>query len=147
MEFAEEFKDGCNDWRKSKVREWLNGEFLARHISKEDVLSQTSDLVADNGDDAYGTSEDFVTLLSCDQYRKYRKLIPKYDDWVWTVTPYSCYTGSSDLVRNIIPSGELSYGNATNSIGVTPTCLFNLDNLNLCRQAYLITKPNSISDN
>jgi hypothetical protein len=104
-------------------------------------------LVADNGDDAYGTSEDLVTLLSCDQYRKYRKLMPKYDDWIWTVTPYSCYTCHASTVRYVNPSGELYGTDVTNSIGVTPACLFNLDNLNLCRQAYLITKPNSISDN
>ncbi|EGC03095.1 hypothetical protein [Ruminococcus albus] len=131
MEFAEKYEDGCNDWRKSKVREWLNGEFLAMHISKDDVLPQTSDLTADNGDNAYGTSEDLVTLLSCDQYRKYRKLMPKYDDWVWTVTPYSCDIGYARSMRYVYPSGELSSSDATFSLGVAPVCLFDLDELNL----------------
>ena len=147
MKFSEKYEDGCNNWRKSKVREWLNGEFLAMYILKEDVLLQTSDLIADNGDDTYGTSEDLVTLLSCDQYRKYRKLIPKYDDWVWTVTPYSCNSGHACTVRNIYQSGELGNGyDATLSFGVTPACLFNLDNLNLRRQTYLIPKQESVSD-
>lgn len=131
MQFAEKFKDGCNDWRRSKVREWLNDEFLAMHISKEDVLPQTSDLTADNGDDAYGTSEELITLLSCDQYRKYRKLMPKYNEWVWTVTPYSCSSGYAYYVRYIIPSGGLYTSTATRSSGVAPVCLFDLDELNL----------------
>ena len=131
MEFAEKFEDGCNDWRRSKVREWLNDEFLAMHIAKDDVLPQTSDLTADNGDDAYGTSEDLVTLLSCDQYRKYRKLIPKYNGWVWTVTPLYPHTGNAHSVRAINPSGELSYSITAYSLGVAPVCLFDLDELNL----------------
>ncbi|EGC03097.1 hypothetical protein [Ruminococcus albus] len=131
MEFAEKFEDGCNDWRRSKVREWLNDEFLAMHIAKEDVLPQISDLVADNGDNAYGTSEDLVTLLSYDQYRKYRKLMPKFNGWVWTVTPLYPHTGNAHSVRAINPSGELSYSITAYSLGVAPVCLFDLDELNL----------------
>lgn len=138
MQFTEKYEDGCNNWKTSKVREWLNGEFLAQHIAKDDVIPQTSDLTADNGDDAYGTSEDLVTLLSCDQYRKYRKLMPTYDDWAWTVTPWACHTGYAYNVRLISPSGALSHSDATNSYGVAPACLFNLSNLELRRQAQLV---------
>ena len=130
MKFSEKKEDGCNDWRKSKIRKWLNSEFLAMHISKDDILPQISDLTADNGDDTYGTSEDLVTLLSCNQYRKYRKLIPKYgDDWIWTVTPYSCYANHAINVRFVYPSGELSSSDATSSLGVVPICLFKVHKL------------------
>ena len=138
MEFAEKYEDGCNNWKTSKVRDWLNDEFLSMHVSKEDLIPQTSDLTADNGDDAYGTCEDYVTLLSCVQYRKYRKLMPKYDDWVWTVTPWTCHSANASDVRYINPSGGLNNYNATYGIGVAPACLFNLDNLNLRRQAQLV---------
>lgn len=131
MEFSEKYEDGCNDWRISKVRTWLNNDFLAMHIFKDDVIPQTVDLTADNGDDAYGKCEDYVTLLSCDQYRRCRKLIPKYDDWVWTVTPYSCTSGIDHSVRNISPSGELVNNYAVKGCGVAPACLFNLDNQHL----------------
>lgn len=33
-------------------------------------------LVADNGDDRYGTVKDKAFILSCDEYRKYRKNVP-----------------------------------------------------------------------
>ena len=78
-----------------------------------------------------GTSEDLVTLLSCDQYLKYRKLMPKYDDWVWTVTPYSCTTGCAHWVHLIYPSGDLYNNEAPSIFGVVPVCLFDLDELNL----------------
>ena len=57
-------------------------------ISQKHLVLQTSDLIADNGDKQYGTCEDYVTILSCDQYRKYRKLIPNYSKPVWTLTPW-----------------------------------------------------------
>jgi len=130
MEFFEKGEDGRNDWRKSKVRTWLNGEFLVGHGLADDILLQTSNLIADNGDDVYGTSEDFVTLLSCDQYRKYKKLIPKYEDnWIWTVTPYSCCANHAISVRFVYPSGELNSADATASLGVVPICLFKVHKL------------------
>lgn len=147
MEFAEKYEDGCNNWKTSKVRDWLNREFLSTNISKEDLIPQTSDLTADNGDDVYGTCEDYITLLSCDQYRKYRKLMPKYDDWVWTVTPWACHTGSANYVRSISPSGTLYSSTAAISYGVAPACLFNLDNLNLHRQVQLVHDDNTDNKN
>ncbi len=75
-----------NDWRTSSLRRVLNSEFLDL-LDRRHLLKQTSDLVADNGDRKYGTSEDYVTILSCDQYRKYRDLVPLFDDWMWTLTP------------------------------------------------------------
>lgn len=131
MKFAKKHEDGCNNWRKSKIRTWLNGEFFDSHISKEDILPQISDLTADNGDNIYGTSEDFVTMLSCDQFRKYRKIMPKYDTWVWTVTPHSCYKGNAWGVRVICSTGELYNDLAEMSYGVAAACLFDFHNLML----------------
>ena len=34
MKFSEKYEDGCNNWRKSKVREWLNGEVKGAKASK-----------------------------------------------------------------------------------------------------------------
>ena len=79
-----------NDWRKSSLRRVLNNDFLEL-LDKKHLVVQTSDLIADNGDKAYGTSEDYVTILSCDQYRKYRDIVPLFEEWMWTLTPWSCY--------------------------------------------------------
>jgi hypothetical protein len=136
MEFSDTCDDGSNDWRKSKIRTWLNEEFIKK-FNTEDLIVQTSELVADNGDDSYGKCQDYITLLSCDQYRKYRKFIPTYDDWVLTITPSSCSTGTAIRVRIVTTSGALYYSYTHNRNVVAPVCLFNLEHLKLSRQAHL----------
>ena len=126
-----------NDWRKSSLRRVLNTDFLEL-LDKKHLVMQTSDLIADNGDKAYGTSEDYVTILSCDQYRKYRDIVPLFEEWMWTLTPWSCNTSYSHYVRNVYPTGGVGYSGAGDSIGVAPACLFSSQNLKLCRQAHLV---------
>lgn len=129
--------DNHNDWRKSSLRRVLNSEFLDL-LDRDHLIKQTSDLIADNGDRAYGTSEDYVTILSCDQYRKYRDLVPLFDEWMWTLTPWTCSTSTSNYVRNVSTTGYVSYNYARISYGVAPACLFSSQNLKLCRQAHLV---------
>lgn len=126
-----------NDWRKSSLRRVLNNDFLEL-LDKKHLVMQTSDLVADNGDKAYGTSEDYVTILSCDQYRKYRDIVPLFEEWMWTLTPWSCNTSNSNNVRSVHTTGYVGNDYATSSIGVAPACLFSSQNLKLCRQAHLV---------
>lgn len=126
-----------NDWRKSSLRRVLNTDFLEL-LDKKHLVMQTSDLIADNGDKAYGTSEDYVTILSCDQYRKYRDIVPLFEEWMWTLTPWSCNTSGSYYVRLVGTTGGVGYYGASNSIGVAPACLFSSQNLKLCRQAHLV---------
>ena len=126
-----------NDWRKSSLRRVLNNDFL-EILDKKHLVMQTSDLIADNGDKAYGTSEDYVTILSCDQYRKYRDIVPLFEEWMWTLTPWSCNTAYSYGVRHVDNAGNVvSYG-ANHSNGIAPACLFSSQNLKLCRQAHLV---------
>jgi len=126
-----------NDWRKSSLRRVLNTDFLEL-LDKKHLVMQTSDLIADNGDKAYGTSEDYVTILSCDQYRKYRDIVPLFEEWMWTLTPWSCNTSYSYDVRRVGTAGVVYNNYATNSFGVAPACLFSSQNLKLCRQAHLV---------
>ena len=126
-----------NDWRKSSLRRVLNTDFLEL-LDKKHLVMQTSDLIADNGDKAYGTSEDYVTILSCDQYRKYRDIVPLFEEWMWTLTPWSCNTSGSYTVRIVGPTGTVHYSYAHGSRGVAPACLFSSQNLKLCRQAHLV---------
>lgn len=139
MPFNDEYEDGCNNWRTSSLRKWLNSEFLDKNFDKGALLANFSTLTADNGDDKYGAVKDYVTLIDCDQYRRYRKFMPKYDDWVWTLTPRSCTAGYAGGVRGIDPSGELSDFSAHSTSGVAPACLFNLNYLSSCWQAHIIT--------
>ena len=88
-------------------------------------MKQTSDLIADNGDKAYGTCEDYITLLTCDQYRKYRDYVPHFEECMWTLTPWRCDTGNAYYVRYVNPTGAINNGNAHYSYGLAPVCLFN----------------------
>lgn len=96
-------------------------------------------MVADNGDDRYGTVTDRVFILSCDEYRKYRKHVPLLPEWMWTCTPwYISGAGSSDSVRYVHYTGNLDNDYADYSSGVAPACVFNPKNLKLHRQVQMV---------
>ena len=118
-------KDNCNNWAKSSIRKTLNSKFLAL-LNSDDLLLFESDLIADNGDTAYGKCTDKVGLLSCDLFRKYRKYVPRYDDWAWTCTPWSCDASYAHGVRNVYPSGVVNGSIARDAYGVAPACIFSI---------------------
>ena len=117
-------KNNKNDWRSSTLREYLNGEYI-NNFDTDDLLPFVSDLTSDDGMTDYGTSEDFVALLSDNLYRKYRKFMPQYDTWVWTITPWSCNPGHASIERTVTTSGALSGNHANGGLGVAPACIFN----------------------
>lgn len=119
-------KDGCNNWKDASLRKYLNTEFVAK-LDKDDLIVMECDLVADNGDKAYGKACNFVGLLSCDLYRKYRDIIPRYDAWIWTCTPWACDPAFAGYVRGVDTSGELNLNEAYRAYGVVPACIFILN--------------------
>lgn len=136
--FNDNYNDGCNNWKTSTLRRFLNEDVLEEHFDAKHLIKQTSDLTADNGDKAYGTCEDYITLLTCDQYRKYRDYVPLFEECMWTLTPWRCDPGIAYVVRTVYPTGAISNSYANNSTGLAPVCLFNSNNLTLRRQAQLI---------
>ena len=127
---AEEAFDpnGCNNWAKSRARKKLNTEFLSL-MDENDLLPFESDLTADNGDTAYGKCVDKIGILSCDLYRKYRKIVPLFDEWMWTCTPWHCgtpYSGNAYSVRLVSSDGTLGGSSAGTANGLAPACIFNL---------------------
>ena len=136
--------NGCNNWEKSSLRRVLNTDF-ADIIGKQNLIPVESDLIADNGDKAYGKTTDYVTIISCDQYRKYRDVMPVYkEDWLWTLTPWSRHAGNARNVRNVSPAGQINYSSADSSNGVAPACKFASKNLKLCRQAHLVEDDSDV---
>ena len=117
-------KGNCNDWRKSTLRRHLNEEYI-KNFDKADLLPFVSDLTSDSGQKDYGTSEDYIALLSCDLYRKYREYVPKYDTWVWTLTPWHIYPSLAYNARIVGTGGSLNSNLACHSHGAAPACLFN----------------------
>ena len=127
---AEEAFDtnGCNNWAKSRARKKLNTEFLSL-MDENDLLPFESDLTADNGDTAYGKCVDKIGILSCDLYRKYRKIVPLFDEWLWTCTPWHCGTplsGYALSVRLVLCGGTMYNAGADNAAGLAPACIFHL---------------------
>lgn len=117
-------EDNKNDWRTSTLRAELNENFI-ESLDTAALLPFTSDLTADDGLKDYGTSEDLVFLLSCDLYRKYRAVMPKYNTWTWTITPYSTLPSVAYLGRHVNTDGTLNYSGASGALGAAPACLFN----------------------
>lgn len=133
-EFADE-KGNWNNYRTSNVRRILSNMANAVFEGKS-LLPHTVDLVADNGDKDYGTVQDFVFILTCDEYRKYRDYIPHYDRWIWTATPWSCGDKDSDTdvsihVRFVDTDGQLDINYAYFSYAVAQACVLNPTSLNL----------------
>ena len=127
---AEEAFDtnGCNNWAKSRARKKLNTEFLSL-MDENDLLPFESDLTADNGDTAYGKCVDKIGILSCDLYRKYRKIVPLFDEWMWTCTPWHCgtpYSGLACGVRLVRSDGTVNNSHAAIASGLAPACIFHL---------------------
>jgi hypothetical protein len=136
---SDKFTDARGNWnnyRTSNVRGLLSGMESA-FFCGESLLEHTVDLVADNGDRAYGTVKDTVFILTCDEYRKYRDYIPHYDSWVWTATPWFCGYKDSDtgcgaaMVRAVDIGDRFGCVGACLSGAVAPACILNPKSLNL----------------
>lgn len=127
--FADE-KGNWNNYRISNVRGILS-DMASTFFEKNSLLSHAVDLVADNGDRVYGTVQDFVFILTCDEYRKYRDYIPHYDSWIWTATPWYCGGKDFGHVRCVSVGGKLRGNETFMSHAVAPACILNPKSLNL----------------
>lgn len=115
--------DNKNNWKESSLRKVLNNEFLDK-LDKKYLIKQTSDLIADNGDKAYGTCKDYVTILSCAQYCKYRDIVPLFDEGKWTLTSRNCTSDGYKEVRFLYPNGIFGCADVYSPYGVAPVVLF-----------------------
>lgn len=123
------FDSSCNNWQASDLRNYLNTDFykkLAEEIGEDNIVPFERDLLSLDGQTEYGTCEDKVSLLTLDEYRKYRKLIPNTGDyWWWTITPDSTkINGDSRWVRVVRPSGCFDDDIYDYGRGVRPFCIF-----------------------
>ena len=122
-----EFDSENNDWRTSDLRKYLNEEFLKKiesEIGAGNLIEFERNLLSLDGQTEYGTCDDKVSLLTVDEYRKYRKLIPNTGDWFWLISPWS--TPCNDFknsVAVVAPSGNVRDRNYYFSFGVRPFCI------------------------
>lgn len=125
---SREFDTDCNNWDSSDLRQELNTELrrkIEEAVGEGGLLKFTRDLLSMDGQTEYGSCEDYVSLISVDEYRKYRKLLPNTGEWWWTLTPDStkCNDDTS-YIRVVSPSGFVRDNNCGSSDGVRPVCIF-----------------------
>lgn len=122
--------DNKNNFAVSSLNRELNGDFLEalcrEGAKKEDFVPLVLDLTSDDGMKDYGVANALIGLLTCEQFRKYRALIPNLnaEDWWWLLTPDSCLPQYDSLVRYVNTGGTLLNSFACNGRrGVRPLCI------------------------
>ena len=128
------FDDGnCNDFSKSSSLRYLNGPFLDTLIDaagcSSAFLTSELDLTADDGLKDYGTCNVTIFLLTVDQYRRNRDVIPNADDWWWLSTAVSTASnGYEHSARRVSSDGTLNWGYAyLGFYGLRPACYLDSD--------------------
>lgn len=125
--------NNCNNWAKSSLRVYLNENFFKklRGNKTADELGfclYHLDLTTDDGLKDYGSSDDYIFLLTDDLYRRNRDVIKPVDDWWWTATGVSAYAAHSCYSRNVGTDGSLNYSSAYyGGVGVRPACYLKSD--------------------
>lgn len=124
-----EFDSDSNNWENSDLRGYLNGVFfekMAAEIGSKNIISFERNLLSLDGQTEYGKCEDKVSLLTVDEYRKYRSLIPNTEDyWWWLVSPWSTPCNDYERVVAVVSSAGNFRSNYCNcNFGVRPVCIF-----------------------
>lgn len=122
------FDSDSNNWIESDLRKELNDSFLKKiteELGEDAVVKFDRDLLSLDGQTEYGHCEDKISLLTVDEYRKYRKLLPNMPKWWWLITPWSTPVNDYNSTLAVVsPSGDV-YGNYFNACGgVRPVCIF-----------------------
>lgn len=123
-----EFDSKSSDWKTSELRKYLNEEFLKMveaEIGAGNLVEFERNLLSLDGQTEYGLCTDKVSLLTVDEYRKYRKYIPNANKWWWLITPWSNPCNDYSVsVAVVAPSGSVSSYRCSISRGVRPFCIF-----------------------
>lgn len=135
---SREFDTDCNNWDSGDLRQELNTELrrkIEEAVGEGGLLKFTRDLLSMDGQTEYGSCEDYVSLISVDEYRKYRKFLPNRGKWWWTLTPNSTACNNDDtFVRVVSPSGSISSNSCRSSVGVRPVCIFSSSIFESCEE-------------
>lgn len=122
------FDGSCNNWKCSDLRKELNTDLkdkIEDELGKGALVGFERDLLSMDGQTEYGTCKDLVSLISVDEYRKYRKFLPSTDRYWWTITPDSTPCNNDSTCLRVVSPGGYIGGNCCNrSDGVRPFCIF-----------------------
>ena len=110
--FNSKFDDKTNNWEHSELRSGMIEEVKDFIPDFYKLRSFDRDLTTDDGLTDYGHCSDNISMLTCNEYRKYRKYIPTTSECYWTIT---AHTFGSYYVRFVIPAGALNYSDTHSS--------------------------------
>lgn len=97
------------DFAASTLRAYLNGEFLRKledELGAGNICKYVIDLTADDGLPKYGKDSVKVGLLTMEDYRRHRDILPPIGKWWWTATPYSGLDDYNSRVRYVYTDGS-----------------------------------------
>ena len=122
------FDSASNNWISSKLRNELNTRFLKKitdEFGEDAVIEFDRDLLSLDGQTEYGHCKDKISILTVDEYRKYRKFLPNMGKWWWLLTPWSTPANDYGTTITVVsPSGDFYYYNFLSEVGVRPVCIF-----------------------
>lgn len=122
------FDLASNNWISSKLRNELNTRFLKKitdEFGEDAVIEFDRDLLSLDGQTEYGHCKDKISILTMDEYRKYRKFLPNMGKWWWLLTPWSTPANDySTTLAVVSPSGCVYINLCSDGSGVRPVCIF-----------------------
>lgn len=122
------FDLASNNWISSKLRNELNTRFLKKitdEFGEDAVIEFDRDLLSLDGQTEYGHCKDKISILTMDEYRKYRKFLPNMGKWWWLLTPWSTPANDYSTTLTVVsPSGYIYDFYCYDGFGVRPVCIF-----------------------
>lgn len=129
-DFTKEMEFGqSGDYLTSDIRKYCNGEFyneLVATVGAENIVKHTVKLIADDGTGKGKTCSDNVSIITTENYRRYREFLKAYGDWWWTATRVTY--DDEDYSRDVCyvrSNGFLSWRDCGFCDGVRPFCILN----------------------
>lgn len=117
------------DYKKSEIRKYVTETFyaeLCNVVGKENIYSHKVNLMCDDGSNKNDYVEDFVSILTTEEYRRYRELIPAYGDWWWTASAVTVLDENySRIVCYVDSNGTVCWTDCGYARGVRPFCILN----------------------
>lgn len=123
------FDDDDGDYETSDVRKYLNDKYykeLCAAVGKDNVIKHKVNLEADDGTNKGAFCEDFVSLITTTNYRRYREHISAAGYPWWTATRVTMADKNySRGVCCVYSYGVLGWGGCGGRVGVRPFCILN----------------------
>lgn len=124
MEFGK-----TGDYSTSYVRKFCNGDFyeeLVKTVGKNNIIPHKVSLTCDDGSNKGITSKDNISIITAENYRRYREYLPSLGKTFWTATGVTIL--DKDYARRVCyvySDGILHWSDCSYCCGVRPFCILN----------------------